>query len=299
MLSHVNRRTSAAGLLREMLARPGLIRAPSATDGLSARMIAAAGFEAIHLTGSGVARSMGYPDIGLVTMNETLDRARSMTRSVGIPVIADADTGYGNALNVIRTVQEFEAAGIAGLHLEDQVTPKRCGHYEGKQLIPADEMALKIEAACAARRDPDFVIIARTDARGVEGYDAAIRRGELYAKAGADVLFIEAPESRAEVERMVAHFKVPLLMNMYSGGKTPLVSTADLRAMGYRIVIWPSHLQRAAIMAMKRALELLQREDVSAADDPDLMVSFAEREAIVGLPEAGELERRFLEGKAA
>ncbi|MSQ72274.1 MAG: isocitrate lyase/PEP mutase family protein [Betaproteobacteria bacterium] len=280
-----------------MIGEPGLIRAPSATDGLSARMIAAAGFEAIHLTGSGVARSMGYPDIGLVTMTEVIDRARAMARSVAIPVIADADTGYGNALNVIRTIQEFEAAGVAGLHLEDQVTPKRCGHYEGKQLIPAEEMALKIEAACAARRDPDFVIVARTDARAVEGFDAAIKRAELYAEAGADVLFVEAPESRAEVERIAAGFKVPLLINMYSGGRTPLVSTADLRSLGYRIVIWPSHLQRATIAAIRRALDLLQREDLGAADDPALMVSFAEREAIVGLAEASALEQRFLQGR--
>lgn len=297
MLSHINRTASMPRLLRTMIGEPGLIRAPSATDGLSARMIAAAGFEAIHLTGSGVARSMGYPDIGLVTMTEVIDRARAMARSVAIPVIADADTGYGNALNVIRTIQEFEAAGVAGLHLEDQVTPKRCGHYEGKQLIPAEEMALKIEAACAARRDPDFVIVARTDARAVEGFDAAIKRAELYAEAGADVLFVEAPESRAEVERIAAGFKVPLLINMYSGGRTPLVSTADLRSLGYRIVIWPSHLQRATIAAIRRALDLLQREDLGAADDPALMVSFAEREAIVGLAEASALEQRFLQGR--
>ncbi|MCW5886788.1 MAG: isocitrate lyase/PEP mutase family protein [Anaerolineales bacterium] len=285
---------SAARQLRNLLAGGELIRAPSATDGLSAKLIGNAGFDAIHVTGSGVSRSMGYPDIGLVTMPEMVDRARLVANAVSIPVIADADTGYGNAMNMMRTVQEFEGAGVAAIHVEDQVTPKRCGHYERKELIPASEMALKIEAACQARRSQDFVIIARTDARGIEGFDAALARARLYRQAGADVLFIEAPETRDEIEHIPKLIDAPVLINMYSGGKTPLVSTADLKAWGYRIVVWPSHLQRASIRAMQRALELLKREDISAADDPDLMVSFAEREELVGMAEIEALERRYL-----
>lgn len=285
---------SAARQLRTLLSQQTLIRAPSAVDGLSARLIAKAGFEAIHLTGSGISRSMGYPDIGLVTMSEMVERARMVAGAVSIPLIADADTGYGNAMNLMRTVREFEGAGAAGIHVEDQVTPKRCGHYEGKELIPAEEMALKIQAACEARRDSAFVIVARTDARGIEGFDAALRRAKLYREAGADVLFIEAPESREEVQRIPRLVEAPVLINMYSGGKTPLVTTADLRSWGYRIVVWPSHLQRASIRAMQRALDLLQREDLSAADDPALMVSFAEREDLVGMAEIQALEKRFL-----
>jgi 2-methylisocitrate lyase-like PEP mutase family enzyme len=285
---------NAAEQLRDLLARGRLIRAPSATDGLSAKLISNAGFEAIHLTGSGVSRSIGYPDIGLVTMSEMVERARMVANAVSVPVIADADTGYGNAMNLMRTVSEFEAAGVAAIHVEDQVTPKRCGHYERKELISPRDMALKIQAACEARRDRDFVIVARTDARGIEGFDAAIERARLYREAGADVLFIEAPESHDEVERIPQLVDAPVLINMYSGGKTPLVSTADLRAWGYGIVVWPSHLQRASIRAMQRALELLKREDISAADDPELMVPFAEREELVGMAEVQALERRFL-----
>jgi carboxyvinyl-carboxyphosphonate phosphorylmutase len=280
--------------LRALLSDGALIRAPSAVDGVSAKLIAKAGFEAIHLTGSGVSRSIGYPDIGLVTMSEMVERARMVVNAASVPVIADADTGYGNAMNVMRTVREFESAGAAAIHIEDQVTPKRCGHYEGKELIPADEMALKIEAACEARRDRAFLIIARTDARGIEGFDAAVRRARLYREAGADILFIEALESRDELERVPGLLGAPVLVNMYSGGKTPVVSTADLRAWGYSIVVWPSHLQRASIRAMQRALDLLKREDLSAADDSSLMVSFAEREEIVGMGEMQALERKFL-----
>jgi len=286
--------TNAAEQLRDLLARGSLIRAPSATDGLSAKLISNGGFEAIHLTGSGVSRSIGYPDIGLVTMSEMVERARMVANAVSVPVIADADTGYGNAMNLMRTVSEFEAAGVAAIHVEDQVTPKRCGHYERKELISPKDMALKIQAACEARRDRDFVIVARTDARGIEGFDAAIQRARLYREAGADVLFIEAPESHDEIERIPQLVDAPVLINMYSGGKTPLVSTADLRAWGYGIVVWPSHLQRASIRAMQRALELLKREDISAADDPELMVPFAEREELVGMAEVQALERRFL-----
>ena len=194
---------------------------PSAVDPLSAMLIERAGFDAVHVTGSGIARSLGFPDIGLVTMSEMVERTRAIVRAVNCPVIADADTGYGNAINVMRTVVEFEAAGASAIHLEDQVTPKRCGHYEGKELISTTEMALKIEAACAARRSADFLIMARTDARAVEGFEEALRRCQAYLAAGADILFMEAPESMVEVEAIPKRIQAPHLINMYSGGRTP------------------------------------------------------------------------------
>lgn len=289
-----NTAPAPAPRLRALLAAGGLIRAPGVADALSAKLVEQAGFEAVHMTGSGVARTLGVPDVGLVTLSEAVDCARSIASAVTLPVIADADTGYGNAINVIRTVREFEAAGVAAIHIEDQVTPKRCGHYDGKQLVSPAEMIGKIEAACAARRNPDFLIIARTDARATEGFDGAVRRASAYRSAGADVLFVEAPESVDEIRNLVGALDAPLLINLYSGGKTPIVSVKDLRQFGYRIVIFPSHLQRAAIRGMQRALQLLLGEDASAADDPDLMVSFREREAIAGLAEVEALEARYL-----
>ncbi len=291
-----HRLPAPAGRLRTLLAAGGLIRAPGAVDALSARLIEQAGFEAVHMTGGGIARTLGVPDVGLVTMSEALECARSIAGAVSLPVIADADTGYGNAINVIRTVREFEAAGVAAIHIEDQVTPKRCGHYEGGQLVSPGEMIGKIEAACAARSNPDFLIIARTDARASEGFDGAVRRARAYRAAGADALFVEAPESVDEIRNLVGLIDAPLLFNMYSGGKTPVVSVRDLRQFGCRIVIFPSHLQRAAIRGMQRALQLLLGEEASAAEDADLMVSFREREAIAGLADMAALEARYLAG---
>ncbi len=285
---------SPARRLRALLAEKRLVRAPGVSDALSARLVERAGFEAVHLTGGGLSRQIGFPDVGLVSLTEAVAQARAVAEATVLPVIADADSGFGNAINVMRTVREFEAAGVAAVHLEDQVTPKRCGHDDGKRLVPAEEMALKIEAACAARRDPDFVIIARTDARSVEGLEGALERAWAYRKAGADVLFVEAPESPAEVEAIAATLDGPLLINMHSGGRTPALGTAELRRMGYAIVIFPSHLQRAALFGMRRALDLLQREDASAADDPDFMVSFAEREEIAGRSRMAALEERYL-----
>jgi 2-methylisocitrate lyase-like PEP mutase family enzyme len=292
--SFCRRSSNPARRLRELLDNPGLVRAPGVGDALSAKLVALGTFEAVHLSGSAVSRTLALPDLGLVTLTEMIDRTRSIVRAVDLPVIADADSGYGNAINLIRTVEEFEAAGAAGIHIEDQVTPKRCGHYGSKMLISPREMALKIEAACTSRENSDFVIIARTDARAVEGFQSALERAKLYASAGADVLFIEAPESLAEVEEIAATLHEPLMLNMFSGGKTPAISVSHLRQLGYKIVIFPSHLQRAAIHAMQRALDLLKREDESAANDPDLMISFEEREAILGVSEFYALERRYL-----
>jgi len=280
--------------LRELLARKPLLLAPGAFDGLSARLVEEAGFEAVYLSGGAVARSTGVPDLGLMTMSEVIERARQIVSAVQIPVIADADTGYGNALNVVRTVREFERAGVAAIHIEDQVTPKRCGHLEGKEIISLEEMVGKLRAALEARADNDFAIIARTDARAVHGLDDAIQRGKAFARLGADAVFIEAPESEKELETIARSIRdVPLMVNMFKGGKTPLLPASRLEEMGYRIAIFPSDTQRAAIYAMKEALAVLKRDGSTAAID-DRLTTFKERDRIVGLGEWEKLEERYL-----
>lgn len=280
--------------MRELLARKRLLLAPGAFDGLSARLVEEAGFEAVYLSGGSVARSTGVPDLGLMTMAEVIERARQIVSAVQIPVIADADTGYGNALNVVRTVREFERAGVAAIHIEDQVTPKRCGHLEGKEVISLEEMVGKLRAALEARTDNDFAIIARTDARAVHGLDEAIQRGKAFAALGADAVFIEAPESEKELETIARSIgEVPLMVNMFKGGKTPLLPASRLEEMGYRIAIFPSDTQRAAIHAMKEALAVLQRDGSTEAID-DRLTTFKERDRLVGLGDWEKLEDRFL-----
>jgi 2-methylisocitrate lyase-like PEP mutase family enzyme len=281
-----------ASLLRQLLKGDGIVVAPGVYDGLSARLVARAGFAAAYATGGGIARSMGYPDLGLLGMREVTDRLALIVEHAGVPVIADADTGYGNALNVRRAVREFERAGAAGLHLEDQVFPKRCGHYDDKGVIPAGEMVQKLQAARDAASDPDLVLIARTDALAVEGLDAVIERAHAYAAAGADVIFVEAPGSEAEIEAIAKAVPFPKLINMFEGGKTPLVPLERLEALGYRIVIIPSDLQRAAIRAMQDVLAVMCRDGNSRAMT-DRMATFAEREAIVGTPEYLRLDARY------
>lgn len=280
--------------LRQRLAGPRLLVAPGAYDALSARVVEEAGFEAVYMTGSGVSVGhLGLPDIGLATMTEMVDQARRIAAAIQIPVIADADTGYGNALNVRRTVREYEAAGAAALHLEDQEFPKRCGHLEGKRVIPAETMVTRIRAACEARWDPDFVIIARTDARAVLGLEEAIRRARAYRAAGADVLFVEAPVGVAEVEAVARALpEAPLLINLGGGGKTPMLPAARLEALGFRLAIYPGDLQKAAIRAMREVATLLAREGTTATA-ADRMVSFEERFEIVGLSRYRELEARY------
>ena len=280
--------------LRELLARPRLLVAPGAWDPLSARVVEDAGFEAVYVTGSGVSVGhLGLPDIGLATMTEMVDQVRRIAGAVGLPVVADADTGYGNALNVRRTVREYEAAGVAGLHLEDQEFPKRCGHLEGKRVIPAASMVARIRAACEARRDPDLVIIARTDARAVLGLDEALRRAAAYRDAGADVLFVEAPVGEGEVQAVARAFPdTPLLINLGGGGKTPMLPVSRLEALGFRLAIYPGDLQKAAIRAMRDVAVALRRDGTTAAV-ADRMVSFEERFEIVGLGRYRELEERY------
>lgn len=280
--------------LKELLRRKKLLVAPGCFDGLSARLVEEAGFEAAYLSGGAVARSMGIPDIGLVTMSEVIERAAQVVSVIKIPVIADADTGYGNAANLVRTVREFERLGVAAIHIEDQITPKRCGHLDGKEVIPLSEMEMKLAAALDSRTDPDFSIIARTDARGVHGFDDAIRRARAFAQLGVDAIFVEAPQSEAELAEIPRQLPdIPLLVNVFKGGKTPMLPVERLERMGYRIAIYPSETQRAGIYAMRQALALLKREGTTEAMD-EMLTTFKERDKIVGLDDWQDLERRYL-----
>ncbi|MBI4187962.1 MAG: isocitrate lyase/PEP mutase family protein, partial [Chloroflexi bacterium] len=234
--------------LRKLLKTPGIIVAPGAHNAFTAKIIEqTGGFPAVYMTGSGTAMSLlGEPDVGLLTMTEMVTQARNIANAVSLPVIADADTGYGNAINVVRTVREYERTGVAGIHIEDQVTPKKCGHFEGKQVISLAEMVGKIRAAVDAREDPDFVLIARTDARAVLGLDEAIGRAKAYVAAGADAIFVEAPQSLEELNIIARSIDAPLMVNMDEGTKTPLLTVRELEEMGYKIVIFPRSAPSAA-----------------------------------------------------
>ncbi len=236
-----------ASQLRKLLQSDGIVVAPGAYDCITARMIEQAGFSVVYMTGAGTAASLGYPDYGLVTMSEMAENAGRIASAVEVPVIADADTGYGNELNVVRTVREYEQRGVAGIHIEDQGFPKKCGHLENKALVPLEDYVAKIRAAANARRDPDFVIIARTDARAVAGFEEAIRRANASFDAGADMAFVEAPESAEEVAAVPRLVRGPCLLNMVWRGKTPLVTLDDAQAMGYRVAILPVLLFNAVV----------------------------------------------------
>ena len=280
--------------LKKLLQREKLLVAPGCFDGLSARLVEEAGFEAAYLSGGAVARSMGIPDIGLVTMSESIERAIQVVSTIKIPIIADADTGYGNAVNLVRSVREFERAGVAAIHIEDQITPKRCGHLDGKEVIPRGEMEMKLEAALKTRTDPDFCIIARTDARGVNGFDDAIERARAFAKLGVDAIFVEAPQSEeelAEIPRRIPD--VPLIVNVFKGGKTPMLPMQRLEQMGYRIAIYPSETQRAAIHAMRTTLSTLKREGTTESIDA-MLTTFKERDRVVALDDWQKIEREFM-----
>jgi carboxyvinyl-carboxyphosphonate phosphorylmutase len=281
--------------LRELLARPEPVVAPGAYDALSARLVEQAGFDVVYMTGFGSTASLiGRPDVGLLTGTEMIDNARRIVAAVDVPVIADADTGYGNAVNVVRTVQGYEQAGVAGIHLEDQVMPKKCGHMSGKAVIGADEMAGKIRAAVAARRDPDFLLIARTDAAAVEGLDAAVARARAYADAGADVLFVEAPTSEDDIARVAAelHGVAPLVFNWAEGGRTPPLPLARVAELGYSLVLFPIGTLLAATAGIRGLLATLRTDGNPAAALPGLP-TFDGFTDLIGLPEIRELERRF------
>jgi 2-methylisocitrate lyase-like PEP mutase family enzyme len=280
--------------LKKLLQRDKLLVAPGCFDGLSARLVEEAGFEAAYLSGGAVARSMGIPDIGLVTMSEAIERAGQVVSAIKIPIIADADTGYGNAVNLVRTVREFERIGVAAIHIEDQVTPKRCGHLDGKEVVSLAEVEQKIAAALATRTDPDFCIIARTDARAVNGMDDAINRAKAFAKLGVDAIFVEAPQSEEELAEIPRRLPgIPLLVNVFKGGKTPMLPMVRLEKMGYRIAIYPSETQRAGIHAMRHTLATLKREGTTESIDASL-TTFKERDKVVGLDDWQKIEREFL-----
>jgi methylisocitrate lyase len=280
--------------LRQLLREPGIVMAPGAHDAFTAKLIEQAGFSACYMTGSGtVAAGLGMPDVGLITMTEMVENARRIARATTIPVICDADQGYGNAINVMRTVREYEAVGVAGIHLEDQIFPKKCGHMDGKALIPVDEMVGKIRAAREVREDPDFLLIARTDSRAVEGVEAAVRRGNAYAEAGADLVFPEAPQSRDELARFAREIHAPVMANMTEFGKTPLVPAGELEQMGYRLVIYPVTAFRIVHRAVR---ELLAEIKQSGSQEAflDRMAHRLEMYDVVGLPAVHEAERRFM-----
>src|ERR1051325_7334278 len=281
-------------ILKKLLKRDQLLVAPGCFDGLSARLVEAGGFEAAYLSGGAMARSMGIPDIGLVTMSESIERAAQVVSAIQIPVIADADTGYGNAVNLVRSVREFERIGVAAIHIEDQITPKRCGHLDGKEVISRAEMEMKLKAALDTRTDPDFCIIARTDARGVNGLEDAIARAQAFAQLGVDAIFVEAPQSESELAEIPKRLpNVRLLVNVFKGGKTPMLPMVRLQQMGYRIAIYPSETQRAAIHAIRSTLTILKREGTTESIDASL-TTFKERDKVVGLDDWQKIEHTYL-----
>lgn len=287
--------TEPRARLRALLAGGGPVVAPGAYDALSARLVEQAGFDVVYMTGFGTTASLiGRPDVGLLTGSEMVDNARRIVAAVDVPVIADADTGYGNAINVVRTVQLYEQAGVAGLHLEDQVNPKKCGHMSGKAVIDADEMAGKIRAAVAARRDPDLLLIARTDAAAVEGLDAAIARARVYADAGADVLFVEAPTSEADIARVATELSgvAPLVFNWAEGGRTPAIPLDRIAELGFSLVLYPIGTLLAATAGIRSLLETLRADGTPVAAMPGLP-TFGGFTDLIGLPEIHDLETRF------
>jgi len=277
--------------LRQLLAGPELVVAPGAWDGLTARLVEQAGFPAVYMTGAGTALARGFPDFGLLGMSEMVENAGVLARTVAIPVIADADTGYGNELNVTRTVREFEARGVAAIHIEDQASPKRCGHLDGKEIIAAPEWLAKIRAAVAARRDPDFVVIARTDARAVAGFEEAVARANAALAAGADLAFVEAVQNPEELALVPKQVRGPCLLNVVPGGKTPAVTLAEAQALGYRLAILPGLLLGAVMSAADRALRALRETGAPPAAAPGANVADTFRR--FGADEWNALRRRF------
>lgn len=279
--------------LRTLIAKKQGLVVPGAYDGISAKLVEHAGFPAVYMTGYGASASrLGLPDLGFAGLAEMADHARNMATVVAIPLIADADTGYGNALNVRRTVQLYEAAGVAALHIEDQVTPKRCGHLSGHQVISRAEFAGKIRAAVEARKDPDLLVIARTDAISAVDFDEALRRGEAAAKAGADVLFIEAPPDEAQVERVARAFDTPLLYNYAPGGRSPLLPFPRLRALGFAIILLPVDTLFVGVQAIRQFLaEVKARDDVLSLKDR--YVPFREFNELIGVTAQLALADRY------
>lgn len=284
---------SAATLLRSRLAMEQPLVLPGCADALTARIAADLGFEAVYATGAGISNAMlGLPDVGLATLTEVVEQVRRMCDAVDIPVVADMDTGHGNALNARRAVRALEAAGAAAVQIEDQVFPKRCGHFDGKDVVPVDQMLAKLRAVLEERRDPATVVIARTDALAVEGVQAAVDRANAYADAGADLLFIEAPPTLELLAALPGRVGAPLVANMVEGGVTPLLDADALGAMGYRVVLFANTALRAAMLAIQSTLRQL-RESGGSAGMVDRLIGWEERQRLVGKPEVDRLEARY------
>ncbi|AXT48449.1 MULTISPECIES: isocitrate lyase/PEP mutase family protein [Chromobacterium] len=280
-------------VLRSLIASRSGLLVPGAYNALSARIVEDLGFGALYLTGAGLTNmQLGLPDLGFVGLKEVADQVSAIRDAVSIPIIVDADTGFGNALNVRRTVRVLERAGADAIQLEDQVLPKKCGHFAGQNLISAAEMCGKLQAAAEARQDENLLIIARTDACAVDGIDAAIERAGRYAEAGADVLFIEAVRELDDIRRLPALFDRPLLMNIVIGGKTPALSAADLKELGYGLVLYANAALQGAVLGMQRALGALSRDGI-LQEDPQLVTPFAERQRLVNKPLYDELDARY------
>jgi 2-methylisocitrate lyase-like PEP mutase family enzyme len=275
------------------LAAKSPVLAPGAANALSARVVADCGFDVVYASGAGIANwALGVPDLGLTTMREVVTEVERICAAVDLPVIADADAGYGNPLNVHRTVRELERAGVAAIQLEDQVEPKRCGHFDGKQVVDEAEMVAKLHAALDARVDPDLMIIARTDARAVEGLDRAIERAHAYRDAGADATFVEAPLDVDELSRIGAEVPGPLVANMVEGGKTPVVGREELGRLGFDIVLYANLGARAAMLAMQEVLTTL-REEGSSASIEHRIVSMQERNRLTDMDTWRAREARY------
>jgi carboxyvinyl-carboxyphosphonate phosphorylmutase len=281
--------------LKKILNQGKTILVPGAYDAFSAKILKQAGFQVLYMSGSGVTASLtGMPDLGLLTMTEMINQARNIVLATDLPLICDADDGYGNPINVIRTVKEYEKAGVSGIHIEDQVAPKRCGHFEGKQIIPSEEMVKKLQAAIYAREDENFLLIARTDARSVSRLEEAIIRARLYAEAGADMIFIESPTSKKELKKIAnALSDIPLLVNMVEGGKTPILPFKELQDMGFKIVLYPTSSIRAVAKTIQDlATHLYQHQDTIGIQEK--LITFEGRNQITGLAEVKALEKRFI-----
>lgn len=280
--------------LRRLLAAGVPVRAPGVVDCIGARIVAQEGFEAIYMTGAGTTASrLGMPDVGLLTMSEMADNAQRIAQASGLPLIADADTGYGGPLNVRRTVMTYERAGVSALHIEDQSWPKRCGHLAGKTLIDTEDMVANIKAACDARVDEDFVIIARTDAIAVEGFEAAIERAQRYEQAGADVIFVEAPRDMDQLRTITTSLNVPALYNMAASGKTPFLSVNQIGELGFKLILYPNFMMLAAIPVMQKVLR-----EIKATGTVEHLVkdvaSFQDFFNLLGMQEVQELEARYV-----
>ena len=286
----------ATAKLRQLLREPGIIVAPGAYDCLTAKLIELEGFPALYMTGAGTSLTrLGRPDLGFATLSEMVSNAAAMASTVSIPLIADADTGYGGSLNVYRTVREYEKAGVAALHIEDQVFPKRCGHLDGKQVVPTEEMVIKLRAAVEARTDEDLVVIARTDALAVTGLDDTLRRCHAYVEAGADVLFVEAVRSHQDIERVMREVSVPLLYNFVEHGKSPLLPVAELQRLGFKIVIFPGSIMLAVLPLVREILGEIKRRGTTAGL-LDRMTDVVELFETMGLSEMLALDARVAGG---